>query len=214
MQNKILIKKSIALSFFLIIGFTSCKTSEKKIDKLEIAKQYYKALDNSDGATMKILLADSLHTKETDYDYEQTLSHKEYIEWLKWDSIFDPEYKILEIEQENEIVNAKISKVDKRIRFLHEEPIVWSAVIRFNADKIISIERKNAVFKDKTWERNRTKLLNWVDENHPELNGFLNEKTASAGMKYLKAIELYKNEIKYYETHINTSPYNTIILMY
>ncbi|GAA4278057.1 hypothetical protein [Aquimarina mytili] len=187
-------KKIIILSFFLTIGFISCITSEKKIDRLEITKQYYKALDNSDGVTMKILLADSLHTKETDYNYEQTFSHKEYIEkWLKWDSVFDPKYKILEIDQENEIVKVKISKEDKRIRFLHEEPTVWSAFIRFDTDKIISIERKNVVFKDKVWERNRTKLLNWVDQNHPELNGFIYDQTEKGGMKFLKAIELYKN---------------------
>jgi hypothetical protein len=31
---------------------------------------------------------------------------------LQWDSAFDPTYQILEIEQENEIVKAKIFKID------------------------------------------------------------------------------------------------------
>ena len=187
--------KIILLILLLTFGFTSCKNSEKEIDKLEIAQQYYKALDNSDSTVMNILLTDSLLTKETDYDYEQTFSKKEYIEeWLKWDSVFNPTYKILEIKQENEIVKAKISKVDKRIILLHEEPTVWNEVIQFDSGKIISIERKNVVFNDKTWERNRTKLLSWIDENHPELNGFLNGQTESVGMKYVKAIELYNKE--------------------
>ena len=187
--------KIVVLLFLIAIGFISCKNSEKEIGKLEIAKQYYKALDNSDSAVMNILLTDSLLTKETDYDYEQTFSKKEYItEWLKWDSVFNPTYKVLEIEQENETVKAKISKVDKRILLLHEEPTVWNEVIRFDSDKIISIERKNVIFNDKTWERNRTKLLSWIDENHPELNGFLNGQTESVGLQYLKAIELYVNK--------------------
>lgn len=191
--------KIIVLSLFLTIGFISCKTSEKEkekqTDKLKIAKQYYKALDNSDSALMNTLLTDSLFTKEIDYDYEQTFSKKEYIEdWLKWDSVFNPTYKILEIEQDNQIVKAKISKMDKRINLLHEQPTVWNAVIRFDTDKIISIERSNVIFNDKVWERNRTKLLSWIDDNHPELKGFLNGQTEAVGMKYLKAIELYNNK--------------------
>lgn len=183
------------LLFILTFGFTSCENSEKEFDKLEIAKQYYKALDKSESAVMKVLLPDSLLTKEIDYDYEQTFSKNEYIEeWLKWDSIFNPTYKIIEIEQENEVVKAKISKVDKRIILLHEEPTVWNEIIRFNCGRISSIERKNVIFNDKIWERNRTKLLSWIDENHPELNGFLNGQTESVGMKYLKAIELYNNK--------------------
>ncbi|MGS0526462.1 hypothetical protein ACU8V7_16050 [Zobellia nedashkovskayae] len=192
-------KKIIALLVFLTIGFVSCKTSEKEknkeISKLEIAKQYYKALDNSDGTMLKTLLTDSLLTKETDYDYEQTFLRDIYIEeWLKWDSVFNPKYKILQITQENENVKAKITKNDKRINFLHKEPTVWNAVIRFDNDKISSIERTNVIFNEKVWVENRTKLLSWIDENHPELNGFINDQTKSGGIKFLKAMELYENK--------------------
>lgn len=189
--------KIIVLSLLLIIGFTSCKTSEKEkeIDKLEIVKQYYNALNDSDGVIMNALLIDSLITKEVDYDYKQTFSKKEYIEnWLKWDAVFNPTYKILEIEEDKKTVKAKIFKTDIRILLLHEEPTVWNAVISFDADKIISIERSNVVFNDQIWERNRAKLINWIDNNHPELNGFLNGQTESMGLKYLKAIKLYNNK--------------------
>ena len=47
-------------------------------------------------------------------------------------------------------------------------------------------------FKVATWEKNRTELLRWVDEHHPELNGFLYDQTEAGGMKFLKAIELYQ----------------------
>ncbi len=189
-------KKIIVLVLFLAIGFVSCKTSEKEkeVDKLEIAKQYYKALNDSDSAAMRLLLTDSLLTKETDYDYEQTFSKKEYIDdWLQWDSVFEPTYKVLEIEQDNEIVRAKISKVDQRIILLHEEPTIWRAIIRFDAGKIVSIDRSNVLFNDAIWGENRTKLLNWIDANHPELNGFLDGQTKDMATKYLKAIQLYNN---------------------
>jgi hypothetical protein len=42
-------------------------------------------------------------------------SQSDYLEFLKWDSVFDPNYEILEIEQKEGIVKAKISKIDKRI---------------------------------------------------------------------------------------------------
>ena len=187
--------KTVFLLFLLAIGFISCKNSEKEIDKLGIAKKYYKILDESNVSGIEILLKDSLLTKETEYDYEQTFSKKEYIEWLKWDSVFDPTYKILEIEKENGIVKAKISKTGKRISFLHKEPIVTNQVISFDNDKITSIETtKYVIFNDSTFIKSRDELVNWIDKNHPELSGFLFPQTKSVGMKYLKAIELYESE--------------------
>ena len=162
---------------------------------MEFAKNYYEVLDKSNVSGIETLLTDSLLTKETEYDYEQTFSKKEYVEWLKWDSVFEPSYKILEIGQENGTVKAKISKTDKRISFLHKDSIVTVQVIRFDKDKITSIETtKYVIFNDSLFVANREKLLNWVDENHPELGGFINDQTKAGAMKYLKAIELYKNK--------------------
>lgn len=135
-------------------------------------------------------------TRETEYDYEQTFSKNEYVEWLKWDAVFEPTYKILKIEQDNETVKAQVSKTDKRISFLHQEPIVTEQVFRFNNNKISSIETtKYVTFNDSVFVDNREKLLKWVENNHPELNGFIYDQTESGGMKYLKAIELYTNKI-------------------
>lgn len=187
--------KFTVLLLLITIGIISCKNSEKGIDKLEIAKKYYKILDKSDVSGIETLLTDSLLTKETEYDYEQTFSKKEYVEWLKWDSVFEPTYKILEIGQENGTVKAKISKTDKRISFLHKEPIVTDQVIHFDKDKITSIETtKYVIFNDSVFVKNRDGLLNWIDKNHPELNGFIHDQTKTGGMKYLKAIELYENK--------------------
>ena len=185
------INKSILLALFLIFGFTSCKDSEN-IDKLGIAKLYYKTLDKSDHSALTRLLGDSLLTKEMDYDYEQTFSLREYIEWMKWDSVFDPTYEILEIEQENEMVKVRVAKMDKRIAFLHKEPIVTSEIIQFDRNKIKSIARTNVVFNDSVFVTNRTNFLNWIEQYHPELDGFIYDQTRNGGSKYLKAIELYE----------------------
>jgi len=184
--------KTIVLLLLLTIGFVSCKNSEKEIDRVEIVKQYFKVLDNSDYSKMSDWFADSLTTVEG--EYKQTYSKNDYLEFLKWDSVFDPNYEILEIEQKNGIVTAKISKMDKRISFLHEEPFITNQTIKFKNDKIISVEAEYVDFNEATWKRNKNGLLSWIDENHPELNGFIYDQTESGGMKFLKTIELYKNK--------------------
>lgn len=183
--------KTTILLLLLTIGFLSCKNSEKEIDRVEIAKQYFKTLDNSDYSKISDWLADSLTTIEG--EYKQAYSKSDYLEFFKWDSVFDPNYKILEIGQNNGIVKAKISKMDKRISFLHEEPFITNQTIKFENNKVISVETEYVDFNEATWERNKNGLLDWIDENHPELNGFIYDQTESGGIKFLKAIELYKN---------------------
>lgn len=183
--------KSIILSL-LAIGIFSCKNSEKKIDKIEIAKQYFKVLDKSDYAAMSVWFADSLTTIEG--DYEQTYSQSDYLKFLKWDAVFDPTYEILEIAQKDETVKAKISKLDKRISFLHEKPFITNQTLNFQNEKIISVETDYETFDQKTWEKNKTALLTWIEKNHPELNGFIYDQTEAGGVKFLKAIELYKTK--------------------
>ena len=135
---------------------------------------------------------DSLTTIEE--EYKQTYSKSDYLKFLKWDSIFEPDYEILEITQKDGVVYAKISKMDKRISFLHEEPFITNQTIEFKSDKISSIETRYVEFNDATWERNKNGLLNWIDENHPELNGFIEDQTESGGKKFLTAIVLYKSK--------------------
>ncbi len=182
----------------MTIGLVSCKNSEKEknkeTSKLEIAQQYYKALDQSDDSKMRTLLGDSIVIRENADNYEERFSQKGYTVWLEWDSVFNPTYNILQIEQDGEIVKAKISKMDKRILFLHEEPMVWNEIVRFDNNKIVKVERiEYEVFDVEKFLKNRDGLVSWVDENHPELSGFLYPQTKSVGMKYLQAIELYRN---------------------
>lgn len=184
--------KAIIILILLSIGLMSCKNSKKELSKLQIAQEYYKILDNSDATEITALLGDSILTLES--DYKQTFSQKEYVEWVKWDAVFNPSYEILQIEQEDDIVKAKISKIDKRIQYLHKEPIVTEQLIRFDGAKITSVETTEyVVFNDTVFLKNRRKLLRWIDENHADLNGFINDQTEVGGIKYLKAIQLYKN---------------------
>ena len=178
----------------LIVGFMSCQSSEKEVGKLDMAKQYYKVLDNSDESGIVSLLSDSIVIRENEDDYEEVFSKKEYVEWLRWDSVFDPTYTILDIENKDGVVKAKLSKIDKRILFLHEEPMVWNELVRFDKNKIVKVERiKYDVFNVDKFLKNRGGFLKWIDENRPELNGIINDQTKPGGVEYLNAIELYKN---------------------
>jgi len=191
-MNRILI-----ISLILLVGLVSCKNSEKTIDKLQIAENYFVALDESNSPKIEDLLADSLITTIPKYEYEVRYSKNDYLRnWIKWDSIFEPTYKVLEMNLENETVKAKVSKSDKRITFFMGKPFVTNEILRFQDDKIIEIETEYINFDEETWGKNRTKLLNWTRENHPELNLDINinMQTESGGKKFLKAIELYENE--------------------
>jgi hypothetical protein len=191
-MNRILI-----ISFILLVGLISCKNSEKTIDKLRIAENYFVALNESNSVKMEELLADSLITTIPKYEYEVRYSKNDYLgNWLKWDSIFKPTYKVLEMNMENGTIKAKVSKSDKRIIFFMGKPFVTNEILRFKDDKIIELETEYLNFDEETWGKNRTELLNWTKENHPELNLDLNinMQTESGGKKFLKAIERYENE--------------------
>jgi hypothetical protein len=187
-------RNSIMLLMFLV-GLTGCVDTKPQIDKLQIAKQYYQALDQSDGSTMRGLLTDSLVTAIPAYDYEQVFLSDDYIgNWLKWDSVFEPTYEILEIDLVNGSVKATISKRDKRILFLLEEPFQTIETLRFRNNQIARVETEYVNFKEALWEKNKNELLEWITVNHPELDGFIYDQTESGGMKFLKAIELYQSQ--------------------
>ena len=197
MNNQINMNRILIISLILLVGLVSCKNSEKTIDKLQIAENYFVALDESNSVKIEGLLADSLITTIPKYEYEVRYSKNDYLRnWLKWDSIFEPTYKVLEMNMVNGTVKAKVSKSDKRIIFFMGKSFVTNEILRFKGDKIIEIETEYINFDEETWGKNRTELLNWTKENHPELNLDLNinMQTESGGKKLLKAIELHKNE--------------------
>ena len=181
------------LLYFLLCGFISCEKSKKKGDELVMAKQYYNALDDSSHSKVKLFLTDSITTIVKDYDYKQTFSQDEYIEFIKWDSVFNPNYKILKIEPNDNSVKARISKIDTRIFFMHEAPIITDEVIHFKNDKIVRIESTDVVFNEDVFIKNKNEFLTWINTNHPELNGFINDQTEAGAIKFLRAINLYQN---------------------
>ena len=132
MTNHIKMNRILLFSLILLVGLIGCKKSEKTIDKLEIAEKYFVALDESNSSKMKDLLTDSLITAIPKYEYEVRYSKNDYVEkWLKWDSVFEPTYKVLELDLVNGIVKAKVSKTDRRILFFMQKPFLTNEILRF-----------------------------------------------------------------------------------
>lgn len=193
--NPINMNRILVLSLLLLTGLVGCENSEKNVDKLQIAQNYFEALDESNGFKMKEFLTDSLITSIPEYDYEVRYSKNDYVgKWLKWDSVFTPTYKVLEMNLEGEMVKAKVSKVDRRILFFMQKPFLTNEALRFQNGKIISVETEYLNFDEETWGKNRSELLSYIEKNHTELNGFINDQTEAGAMKFLKALELYENK--------------------
>ena len=189
--------KCIAIVLVLTIGLSSCKNSDSEQDKLEIAKNYFKALNSSNSSEMKAVLSDSLRAVIPEYDYEVKFSKRDYIEnWLKWDAVFEPTYTVLDMELVDGMVKAKISKTDKRILFFMGKAFLTNETLKFENEKITTVETQYLNFDEATWDRNKNALLNWSEKQHPELelNRFIYDQTESGGKKLLKAIEGYKNK--------------------
>ncbi|NAS11956.1 hypothetical protein [Poritiphilus flavus] len=185
-------KKIFFLTLLLLTGFISCKDTKKGTDHIEIVKNYYQALDESNFNKLSPLIADSFSSREL--EYVKVFSKREYREFIRWDSVFHPEYQILEIAENDGLIKLKVSKAGIRSLFLNEEPIITREEVRIQEGKIESVAiTEYVVFNEARWTKNRVDLLSFIEENHPELNGFLTDQTMQGAMNYLKAIALFKS---------------------
>lgn len=181
------------ISLLLIsIAFTllSCNTKDQGERERALIKQYYAALNNFELEAIAGYFYDSVRMRENDYLY---LASKDsfYIK-LQWDSVFRPKYGVLEIEAIDKDLIVKVSKSDPRILFLNEEPTIYRERFTFKQGKIYSSEiLEYTVFNWDLWDENRSKIVDWIKENHPDLDGFLYDQTKQGALNYIEAIKLF-----------------------
>lgn len=185
-------KKLLFFAPFLALFLISCQPSKKEVDKVQLVKDYIAALNAFDYPAIIDKFKDSIRLKER--VYESIFSKEDYYHLFQWDSTLNPTYKILEInEAEDGTVHMHVSKLEERIQFLNEEAIVTDEVVSFEEGKIHNIDIVNyVVFNEVEWINNRKKLVTWVNNNHPELNGFLHDQSKKGALQYLKALEYYQ----------------------
>jgi hypothetical protein len=169
----------------------SCQNTDEKL-----ITEYYAGLNQSDFNKVKKVLADTFTVIEGDWIVKY--SNNEYYDWFAWDSVFKPDYKIKDFELTDSGMIYTVSKLCKRINFLHGDKLDFKirATIENNKISSLSTERYLNMDFDK-WGKNRESLIAWVDKEQPDLSGFMNKQNSDYAMKYLKAMQLYSNsEIK------------------
>ncbi|MDF0716425.1 hypothetical protein PY092_09720 [Muricauda sp. 334s03] len=185
-------KKLLFLSILYLI--TSC--SGDNIDKTEQIKKYYEGFKNSDFNQIKEVISDSLTI--TEGDYVMNFDLEGYYEQFKWDSIFQPNYKLISVENQNGQFTATVAVESLRFEFLKNNPLTCKHRFSFTSGNIAKIE--NLDCKDanwQVWQQQLDSLVNWVKQNHPELNGFQHDLSMEGAQNYLRAIKLYQNTKKF-----------------
>nr|WKN37832.1 hypothetical protein K4G66_03800 [Tunicatimonas sp. TK19036] len=180
--------KKYFILFSLITLLAGC--SNEKLSRTEVVTKYYDAFNASDFSQLVPLITDSITIVEG--DYVMPFSHSSFHEHFKWDSVFQPTYKIIELEEQNNQVIATVASSSKRYEFLKNNPLTCRFKISFNSDKITKLESLDCPGADwNVWQEERDSLVSWVNMNHPELDGFVHDLTMNGAINYRKAIELY-----------------------
>lgn len=181
----------------LLICFTivllSCQTEKKQAGNSQIIKDFYLELNNSNLNRASAYIHDGIIVSE--FQFIQVKSKDEWFTQFKWDSVFNPTYKILELIEADGKVEVIISKECERIRFLHDSATIYKVEYEFLDGKI----KKDSIFEYlvfdfKKWQSRRGSLVAWANLNHPELPDFIFDQTIEGGQNYMKAIEFYEDE--------------------
>ncbi|HAA16322.1 MAG TPA: hypothetical protein DCE41_33315, partial [Cytophagales bacterium] len=152
----------------LCIVLTSNCSPEKEASHTQVIEAYFNALNHADFGAVADQLADTVVFGEG--EYLTTYSLAEYQIWWQWDSVFQPEYTLLDVKEVGETVEAKFAKQDVRIRYLHQDPVINLVRYSFKEGKLHrSVILSYEGFDDERWRANREVLVNWAAEHHPEL---------------------------------------------
>lgn len=178
-------------NLFFLLAFIIVSCSNLKITKTEQVAAYYNGFINSDYNQVKATLADSLTTISG--DYITPFTPESYYEQFKWDSVFQPTYEILKLENKNGNLEASVKLQSLKLKFLKNNPMTCINKFYFDLGRINKIVYLDCADADwKVWKQGVDSLVNWTKQNHPELDGFIHDLSMKGAQDYLKAIELFK----------------------
>jgi len=180
--------KNTFLALFILCFLTECK--EHNLSHKEIVSKYYNSFDSGNYDEIKAVLNDSV--TQIAGDFVTPYNHDSFYEFFKWDSIFKPSYKIVELVEKNNDILVTVAQENVRNEFLKNIPLVYKVKVSFISSKISKLEELESI--DTNWEvwiQERDSLVNWIKNNHPDLDGFVNDMTMKGSKNYLKAIELF-----------------------
>jgi ketosteroid isomerase-like protein len=168
-----------------------CGCGSKEMTPTESVQEFYQAFDNGNFKRIKPLLADTLTLTEGAHttNYSKTM----YYAYFAWDSVFKPSYKLIDIQEKEDHLLAKVSSASERYAFLKNNPLVCTYRIAMASGKIRQIEVLEYHDADfSVWQQEREALVSWIKETHPELDGFIHDQSLTGAQNYRKAIALYQ----------------------
>ena len=179
--------------FLLVITFLFASCAIKKVPKTEQVAKYFEGFKKSDYQEIEKVLSDTLIV--TEGDYVTKFTPESYYEHFKWDSVFKPNYKIIELQTQEDYVSATASVKSLKFEYLKNNPMICERKFYFKKGKISKIEIGDCPKTNWTiWSEQVDKLVNWIKLNQPELDGFIYDLSQKGALNYLKAIDLYKKE--------------------
>jgi len=183
-------KKTILPLLFTLL--LSCS----KTDNASVFNTFINGYYNSGYESIEALLGDTITITDLD-QYTMNYSKQAFEVYYKWDSVFQPQHKIVEFKQLSDtVIEVKQSVKSKRYEFLENNPLNTRHRFCFSNNKITRIENHEYLNADfDVWVAKRDSLVNWIDRNHPDLSGFIFDMTPAGAQNYLKAIELYQNAV-------------------
>lgn len=180
-------------TLFVLVLLTSCKHVENESSKKEIFEAYLHGMNNRDFNQIKQSLADSILITEMGYEVVKNLDA--FRRHFLWDSIFQPDYTLVEFRENDSATLATVAKFDKRIQFLHDSALVYQVSLAFKGGQIVGMSTIKYVKMDgRKWMSRRDSLAGWIDNNHPELSGFVHDLTPKGAQNFLQAMSLFKSE--------------------
>ncbi|MBF8149421.1 hypothetical protein ITJ86_05905 [Winogradskyella sp. F6397] len=175
--------------------FTLCVScSEKQPTEFELVTEYFVGFKTSNYEQIKNVISDTLTTISG--DYTTVFTPETYYQQFQWDSVFRPEYKLISTEQNNNKFIATISISCSKFEFLKNNPMICRRKFQFQSGKITNIEELDCSNVNwNIWAKEVETLVRWIENNHPELDGFVHDLSLKGAQNYLKAIELYKERV-------------------
>lgn len=170
---------------FLLAG---CNLREPNHQKT--VNDYYSAFDSGSYDDIRLLINDDITIVAGDYATPYT--HDSFYEFFKWDSVFRPSYEILELQEKDSHVLVTVTQKNIRNEFLKNNPLTYRVKVSFISGKISKLEEVESIGVDwSIWAKERDSLVDYIANNHPELDGFVYDMTMGGAMDYLEAIDLY-----------------------
>ncbi len=188
-MNKV--KALYLLTLGLCFALISC-TNHTQMQKQTITK-FFQGINDSNFDEVSRYVADSVVTSEMQTILTKT--KQELHQQFQWDSVFSPNYQILEIKKHDDEWICKVKKSCKRIQFLQDTSITCKMTIQMDESKIVKLSTTDYLTMDMAkWQSRRDTLVAWIAKKHPELSGFVYDLTPQGAQNYLSAIDFYKSE--------------------